>query len=140
MYQQLYGSLVDVCHQRPVRSFFSGFPCSADFFLFFKFQISGTNVIMSIIASIMICMIFFIYRFLLCSVEVEAVMFPAVGHKDVIVFGVELPHCDGRAGMAAILDDQKDLDLSLLTVVINRVSRGGFSLKNLKIYSFFWSN
>ncbi|XP_063720782.1 long-chain fatty acid transport protein 4-like isoform X1 [Symsagittifera roscoffensis] len=54
------------------------------------------------------------------TTEVEAVMFPAVGHKDVIVFGVELPHCDGRAGMAAILDDQKDLDLSLLTVVINR--------------------
>lgn len=39
--------------------------------------------------------------------EVEAVMVAVPGFADVSVYGVEIPNCDGRAGMAAVklLDD-----------------------------------
>ena len=54
-------------------------------------------------------------------IEVEGVIFPAVGQKDVIVFGVEIPQSDGRAGMAAILNDEDNVDLPFLTAIINKV-------------------
>ncbi|KAL1115300.1 hypothetical protein AAG570_007331 [Ranatra chinensis] len=46
--------------------------------------------------------------------EVEAVISNIVGLKDVIVYGVEIPNVEGRAGMAAILDESKSLDWSRL--------------------------
>ena len=45
-----------------------------------------------------------------------------MGQKDVIVFGVEVPGNDGKAGMAAILDDEHDLNWDLLTAAINKVN------------------
>lgn len=48
--------------------------------------------------------------------EVEAVISNIVGLKDSVVYGVEVPGCEGRAGMAAILDIDQTLDLSALSV------------------------
>jgi len=36
------------------------------------------------------------------TLEVEGLLAPIVGYRDVIVYGVEIPNTDGRAGMAAI--------------------------------------
>lgn len=46
--------------------------------------------------------------------EVEAVVSRAAGQKDVVVYGVEVPGSEGRAGMAAIIDDAGTLDLDFL--------------------------
>lgn len=54
------------------------------------------------------------------TTEVEAIILPAVGQKDVIVYGVEIPNADGRAGMAAILNDEDNVDMNFLTAVINK--------------------
>lgn len=43
--------------------------------------------------------------------EVEAVVSNASGYRDVVVYGVEVPGNEGRAGMAAILDQEDNLDL-----------------------------
>lgn len=38
-----------------------------------------------------------------------------VGHRDVIVYGVRVPHTEGRAGMAVIVGDPREnVDLTLL--------------------------
>jgi solute carrier family 27 fatty acid transporter 1/4 len=43
--------------------------------------------------------------------EVEASVSNACGLKDAVVYGVEVPGSEGRAGMAAILDPEDSLDL-----------------------------
>jgi len=50
-----------------------------------------------------------------CSTaEVEAVVSNVCGLKDAVVYGVEIPGTDGRAGMAAILDPEGTLDFTVL--------------------------
>ncbi|XP_066978794.1 long-chain fatty acid transport protein 1-like isoform X2 [Macrobrachium rosenbergii] len=46
--------------------------------------------------------------------EIEGVISKFIGHGDVVVYGVEVPGAEGRAGMVAILDEDKTLDFSLL--------------------------
>lgn len=43
--------------------------------------------------------------------EVEAVISNIVGLKDVVVYGVEIPNVEGKAGMAAIVDDEGLLNM-----------------------------
>lgn len=50
--------------------------------------------------------------------EVEAVISNIVGLKDSTVYGVEIPHCEGKAGMAAIVDPDNQLDLEQLSAGI----------------------
>jgi solute carrier family 27 fatty acid transporter 1/4 len=52
--------------------------------------------------------------------EVEAVVSKACGLKDAVVYGVEIPGTEGRAGMAAILDPSESLDLANFTGVISK--------------------
>ncbi|XP_073972287.1 long-chain fatty acid transport protein 1-like isoform X2 [Rhodnius prolixus] len=46
--------------------------------------------------------------------EVEAIISNIVGLKDATVYGVEIPGVEGRAGMVAIMDEEKKLDLNRL--------------------------
>ncbi|RZF38777.1 hypothetical protein LSTR_LSTR008147 [Laodelphax striatellus] len=46
--------------------------------------------------------------------EVEAVISNVVGLRDAVVYGVEIPNVEGKAGMAAIVDEQKQLDIAQL--------------------------
>uniref|UniRef100_A0A1B6LW85 long-chain-fatty-acid--CoA ligase n=1 Tax=Graphocephala atropunctata TaxID=36148 RepID=A0A1B6LW85_9HEMI len=46
--------------------------------------------------------------------EVEGIVSNHVNYKDCVVYGVEIPSCEGRAGMAAIVDEHKELDLEAL--------------------------
>lgn len=50
--------------------------------------------------------------------EVEAVISNVVGLKDCTVYGVEVPHTEGKAGMAAIVDPNNQLDLEQLSAGI----------------------
>ncbi|ALC38091.1 Fatp [Drosophila busckii] len=43
--------------------------------------------------------------------EVEAQVSNVAGYKDTVVYGVTIPHTEGRAGMAAIYDPNRELDL-----------------------------
>ncbi|XP_055543371.1 long-chain fatty acid transport protein 4 [Wyeomyia smithii] len=43
--------------------------------------------------------------------EVEAEVSNAAGYRDTVVYGVEVPNVEGRAGMAAILDPERQVDL-----------------------------
>lgn len=43
--------------------------------------------------------------------EVEAQVSNVAGYRDTVVYGVEIPHTEGRAGMAAILDVDSNIDL-----------------------------
>ncbi|XP_076662847.1 fatty acid transport protein 1 isoform X2 [Andrena cerasifolii] len=47
--------------------------------------------------------------------EVEAIISNVVNYRDCIVYGVEIPGLEGRAGMAAILDESGTLDISKLS-------------------------
>jgi len=47
--------------------------------------------------------------------EVEGVISNILNLNDATVYGVEIPHTDGRAGMAAIVDTENVLDLELFT-------------------------
>jgi solute carrier family 27 fatty acid transporter 1/4 len=56
-----------------------------------------------------------------CSTaEVEAVVSNVCGLKDAVVYGVEIPGADGRAGMAAILDPDESLDLEALATGVTK--------------------
>ena len=46
--------------------------------------------------------------------EVEAVVSNEAGYRDAVVFGVEIPNSEGRAGMVCILDSEKTLDIKTL--------------------------
>jgi len=50
--------------------------------------------------------------------EVEAVISNVVGLKDCTAYGVEVPHTEGKAGMAAIVDPENKLDLEQLSAGI----------------------
>ncbi|XP_055634949.1 long-chain fatty acid transport protein 4 isoform X2 [Toxorhynchites rutilus septentrionalis] len=43
--------------------------------------------------------------------EVEAEVSNASGYRDTVVYGVEIPNLEGRAGMAAVLDPERQVDL-----------------------------
>ncbi|XP_055908772.1 long-chain fatty acid transport protein 4 isoform X2 [Eupeodes corollae] len=43
--------------------------------------------------------------------EVEAQVSNVAGYKDTVVYGVSIPHTEGRAGMAAIYDPERSVDL-----------------------------
>ncbi|KAK4297266.1 hypothetical protein Pmani_030308 [Petrolisthes manimaculis] len=45
------------------------------------------------------------------STEVEGIVSKVAGNKDAVVYGVEVPGAEGRAGMAAIVDPNEELDL-----------------------------
>nr|CAD7601785.1 unnamed protein product [Timema genevievae] len=46
--------------------------------------------------------------------EVEAIISNIVGLKDAVVYGVEIPNIEGKAGMAAIVDEEGTLNISSL--------------------------
>ncbi|XP_044727406.1 long-chain fatty acid transport protein 4 [Chrysoperla carnea] len=46
--------------------------------------------------------------------EVEAVISNVAGLSDCVVYGVEIPNVEGKAGMAAIVDTNKSIDLKVL--------------------------
>ena len=48
------------------------------------------------------------------TAEVEAMISQVVGLRDCVVYGVEIPGTEGRAGMAAIPDPERVVDLSKL--------------------------
>ncbi|XP_015428831.1 PREDICTED: long-chain fatty acid transport protein 4-like, partial [Dufourea novaeangliae] len=48
--------------------------------------------------------------------EVEAIISNVVNYRDCIVYGVEVPGVEGRAGMAAIYDENNTLDVNKLSV------------------------
>lgn len=52
--------------------------------------------------------------------EVEGVVSKVTGHADVVVYGVEVPGAEGRAGMAAILDENNTLDIKLLYGIVTK--------------------
>ncbi|GAB0090108.1 hypothetical protein DMENIID0001_047910 [Sergentomyia squamirostris] len=47
--------------------------------------------------------------------EVEAVISNIVGLHDCVVYGVEVPHVEGRAGMAAIVDPKREINVENLS-------------------------
>jgi len=50
-----------------------------------------------------------------CSTaEVEAIVSNICGLRDAVVYGVQVPHTEGRAGMAAVSDPVGTLDLTAL--------------------------
>ncbi|KAG7160226.1 Long-chain fatty acid transport protein 1-like [Homarus americanus] len=49
------------------------------------------------------------------STEVEGVVSKVAGNKDAVVYGVEVPGAEGRAGMAAIVDPEDELNLKAFT-------------------------
>ncbi|RVE52114.1 hypothetical protein evm_003187 [Chilo suppressalis] len=48
------------------------------------------------------------------TAEVEAVISTLIGLKDAVVYGVKIPNVEGKAGMAAIADPDKRVDLNQL--------------------------
>ncbi|CAH0403099.1 unnamed protein product [Chilo suppressalis] len=59
------------------------------------------------------------------TAEVEAVISTLIGLKDAVVYGVKIPNVEGKAGMAAIADPDKRVDL-------NQLAKG---LKSLPAYA-----
>lgn len=53
--------------------------------------------------------------------EVEAQVSNVAGYRDTVVYGVEIPHNEGRAGMAAILDVDQTIDLDALSMGLKSV-------------------
>ena len=54
------------------------------------------------------------------TAEVEATMSNILGLRDVVVYGVRVPGTEGRAGMAAIVDqDHRGIDLKALVQSLN---------------------
>ena len=48
------------------------------------------------------------------TTEVESIMMKVLEHRDVCVYGVEVPGCEGKAGMATVTGDLAALDVSTL--------------------------
>ncbi|XP_017762478.1 PREDICTED: long-chain fatty acid transport protein 4 [Eufriesea mexicana] len=48
--------------------------------------------------------------------EVEAIISNVINYRDCIVYGVEIPGLEGKAGMAAIYDEKATLDITRLSV------------------------
>lgn len=55
------------------------------------------------------------------TTEVESVVSKVVGLKDVVVYGVEIPGTEGKAGMAAIVDPDNVVDLNAMAVDLKRL-------------------
>jgi len=56
------------------------------------------------------------------TIEVEAVLSNVLNQQDTIVYGVEVPGVEGRAGMAAIVEPSEGLDLkSFLSAIKNQL-------------------
>uniref|UniRef100_A0A1A9WHX4 long-chain-fatty-acid--CoA ligase n=1 Tax=Glossina brevipalpis TaxID=37001 RepID=A0A1A9WHX4_9MUSC len=53
--------------------------------------------------------------------EVEAQLSTLAGYRDTIVYGVIIPNTEGRAGMAAVYDPERKLDLDSFAVGISKV-------------------
>ncbi|XP_068151454.1 long-chain fatty acid transport protein 4 [Drosophila tropicalis] len=53
--------------------------------------------------------------------EVEAQVSNVAGYKDTVVYGVNIPHTEGRAGMAAIYDPQREIDLNEFAIKLSKV-------------------
>ncbi|XP_054742753.1 long-chain fatty acid transport protein 4-like [Anastrepha obliqua] len=53
--------------------------------------------------------------------EVEAQVSNVANYKDTIVYGVSIPHTEGRAGMAAIYDPERQVDLERFAQDISKV-------------------
>lgn len=53
--------------------------------------------------------------------EVEAQVSNVAGYRDTVVYGVEIPNTEGRAGMAAILDVDQTLNLDELVAGLKTV-------------------
>ncbi|KAJ8299889.1 hypothetical protein KUTeg_021408 [Tegillarca granosa] len=73
--------------------------------------------------------------------EVEAVISNIIKLQDAVVYGVEVPGTEGRAGMAAIVDENDNLDLSYLhrTFKLKKVDlrKEGFNPMEVKDRLFF---
>lgn len=52
--------------------------------------------------------------------EVEALVSNEAAYKDTMVYGVEIPNMEGRAGMAAILDPNHEIDFEEFTKGIKK--------------------
>ncbi|BFG05660.1 long-chain fatty acid transport protein 4 [Drosophila madeirensis] len=50
--------------------------------------------------------------------EVEAIITNCVGLEDCVVYGVQIPHVEGKAGMAAIVDPERKVDMDYLSIVL----------------------
>lgn len=48
------------------------------------------------------------------TTEVESIVSKILGLADTVVYGVEVPNCEGRAGMVAIRDPEHNIDLEFL--------------------------
>ena len=53
------------------------------------------------------------------TAEVEATMSKILGLRDVVVYGVRVPGTEGKAGMAAVVDSESNIDLSRLVQGLN---------------------
>lgn len=53
--------------------------------------------------------------------EVEAQVSNVAGYRDTVVYGIEIPNTEGRAGMAAILDVDQTIDLEELAAGLKSV-------------------
>ncbi|TDG39174.1 hypothetical protein AWZ03_014404, partial [Drosophila navojoa] len=50
--------------------------------------------------------------------EVEAIITNCIGLSDCVVYGVQIPHVEGKAGMAAIVDPLRKVDMEYLSIGI----------------------
>jgi len=56
-----------------------------------------------------------------CSTaEVEGIVSNICGLRDAVVYGVQVPHTEGRAGMATISDPEGTLDLKALAAGVTK--------------------
>ncbi|RXG72415.1 Long-chain fatty acid transport protein 4 [Armadillidium vulgare] len=58
------------------------------------------------------------------TTEVEGIISQVVQLTDVVVYGVEVPGAEGRAGMAAIMDPEKKVDLEKLAAGVQKCLPG----------------
>ncbi|XP_016930647.3 long-chain fatty acid transport protein 4 [Drosophila suzukii] len=50
--------------------------------------------------------------------EVEAIITNCIGLEDCVVYGVQIPYVEGKAGMAAIVDPDRKVDMEYLSIVL----------------------
>ncbi|XP_050430867.1 long-chain fatty acid transport protein 4 [Adelges cooleyi] len=58
------------------------------------------------------------------TAEVEGVVSNIAGYRDSVVYGVEVPNSEGRAGMAAIVDKNNTLDMASLAEGLKKMLPG----------------
>ncbi|KAB7496745.1 Long-chain fatty acid transport protein 1 [Armadillidium nasatum] len=67
------------------------------------------------------------------TTEVEGVVSMVAKHKDAVVYGVEVPNTEGRAGMAAIVDPEKEVDMDKLSKELPTYLARTFKLKKVAL-------